>query len=1014
MIYLYIEIYSYKQLAKISPVLIKNINHILNKFIQEREIHIESQINGTFLLSFADEQEAEPDNVMDSILSIYNIFRKKSRYLHGFNLYITVHTEKNPEIIRKQMQNALFTIKEEDGIWIHKKNKALFSRLDDVTEEGDYLNIKLSKKSIHTEKQLFEVQKIKNQDLKNFNKTICRIRTKSPKCHTILIHSRQNILVRSIINYVVKKRVGKNLYKFIPFINLKSFKPFHLYPFIGSMTQEFIAKLKQFLPPPLTSLLETKKEFLMKLYNEKQIKSDNLDQDIFYAYHLYLKAYCEMMKQKALPAIIICNAIEQGTEVFQKYFLKYISDFSQRYSLLIIFTSVKSNLPECFAKMKYKKIDIDPLSVNETRRCLNILYPGLKPPSGVIRQIQKLSDGNYKAILHYIYYLSHEGKIRKREDRYEWVSQAEIPVKIPVQPLKISWLFIKSLKEEEKIVFYILHLTHNILSAPLLINFLENLGIKEKSSQTHISYLKHTALIINNEENSLEDPGFSGLLKNHLGGQSNFIKRRLMEFLKQNLYPLLPYRAFPLIKLMRWTGDFSLLPDILQCMLQYALDTSSLSYARFLLKLPSRLSKDKIPYTNKQDVDLICHTFNVRYLLLTAQIKEAHKFVTQTMGSSTFSYTADPIHADLHLQLSRFYLTEKLPDRALDQAKKAALYFQELDLNEKMSESYLELGQALLAKGSVFEALDYFEFARKFSSDTGNTLIQVKAYLLKSITLFFIGNYTQSLNNITSGIDIAENSGLRKLQTLSLFIKVRIYFDLGLYEDALNLLEQCLALARCYSLNESFRVLWAWIARSYAYCAEYDLALTILKSLDENCEILYFQAEIFQFQNQFEKSVKLLTKAGHLKQKDNPFFSEQFSWKSGFSLLEDRRFDLSGNESTILRRIKCFKAYCSCFSGNLKQGLNELHTITIREKLPPYEPVTHLYYFLYYLILKKCSVPKDEASEFTDNLTVLNLALKHLQERSTTIDEPRQRIHYISKNYWNKLLFQEAKQNKLL
>jgi tetratricopeptide (TPR) repeat protein len=239
-------------------------------------------------------------------------------------------------------------------------------------------------------------------------------------------------------------------------------------------------------------------------------------------------------------------------------------------------------------------------------------------------------------------------------------------------------------------------------------------------------------------------------------------------------------------------------------------------------------------------------------------------------------------------------------------------------------------------------------------------------------------------------------------------------FDLGLYEDALNLLEQCLALARSYSLNESFRVLWAWIARSYAYCTEYDLALTILRSLDENCEILYFQAEIFQFQNQFEKSVKLLTKAKHLKQKDNPFFSEQFSWKSGFSLLEDRRFDLSGNESTILRRIKCFKAYCSCFSGNLKQGLNELHTITIREKLPPYEPVAHLYYFLYYLILKKCSVPKNEASEFTDNLTVLNLALKHLQERSTTIDEPRQRIHYISKNYWNKLLFREAKQNKLL
>jgi tetratricopeptide (TPR) repeat protein len=270
------------------------------------------------------------------------------------------------------------------------------------------------------------------------------------------------------------------------------------------------------------------------------------------------------------------------------------------------------------------------------------------------------------------------------------------------------------------------------------------------------------------------------------------------------------------------------------------------------------------------------------------------------------------------------------------------------------------------------------------------------------------------LTNLISGIELAETFGFRKLQLVSQFIKARIHFDLGLYEDAITLLEQCLAFARSYSLQESFAVIKAWIARSYGYCGEYNLAVTILNTLDENCEILYFQAEIFQFQNQSEKAVKLLTKAQHLKHKLPLFLSEQFLWENGFSLLEDRRFDLSENKGALTHRIKCFKAYCSCFSGNLKQGLNELHTITIREKLPHYEPYAHFYYFLYYLILTKCAVPNDDASEIADNLTVLNLALKHLQERSTTIDEPRHRIHYISKNYWNKLLFHEAKQNKLL
>jgi len=1014
MIYLYIEIYSFKQLLKISPSLIENINRKLTKHIQEREIHVVNEINGTFLISFSDEQEAELDNIIDSIFILYGIFKKKSRYLHGFNLYITVETEKNPDIIRKKIQDTFCSIKEEEGIWIHKKNKTLFTGLHDVREEGNYLNINLFKKSVRTEKHIAQIQKIKQEDVQKLAKIIFRIKTKTPKCNIILVHSRQNILVKNIIDYALKKRVGKNLFTFIPFINLNFFKPHNLYPLVASIAPEFLAKFKRFLKPPFTQAGEVKKEFLIKLYGEKPIKADSPDQDIFYAYHMYLKAYCEMMKQKSLPAIIVCNRIESGTELFHSFFNKYISDFSQRYSMLIIFISAKSELPQAFAKRKYKKIEIGPLSEKETRRCFQILYPKFTLPSGVIRQIHKLSGGNYNTILHYIYYLRQHGKIRKVNDHYDWVPQSENPIQIPIQPLHISWQFIKSLKEEEKIVLYTLCLAHNIFSSSLLIKFLETLGIKEKSSQTHLSYLKHTALILHTNENTPFDLSFSNLLKKNLGGQGNFIKRKLIEFLNQNIYSLLPYRTIPLIKLLQRLGDLSSLAEILRWMFQYTLDTFSLKYTRFFLKLPLRFSKYNIQYINKEIVDLTCNTNNLRYLLLDARIKEAQKFVTQTIQSFTFSYTADPIHADLHLQLSRYFLTQNTPDKAIAEAKKAALYFQELAQTEKMSESYIELGQAFLAKGSIFEALDYFEFARKYSSDASNRLIEAKAYHLKAITFFFIGNYSQSLNSITSGIDIAENFGLRKQQHVSLFIKARIHFDLGLYEETLAILEQCLTHARSYSLHESFTILKAWMARTYGYRGEYNLAHTILKSLDENCETLYFQAEIFQFQNQSEKAVKLLTKAQHLKQKGSLFLSERFSWENGFSLLEDRRFDLSVNDTTLMRRIKCFKAYCSCFSGNLKQGLNELHTITMREKLPQYEPYAHLYYFLYYLILSKYPVPKDDGSEIADKLTVLNLALKHLQERSTTIDEPRHRIHYISKNYWNKLLFHEAKQNKLL
>jgi hypothetical protein len=65
-------------------------------------------------------------------------------------------------------------------------------------------------------------------------------------------------------------------------------------------------------------------------------------------------------------------------------------------------------------------------------------------------------------------------------------------------------------------------------------------------------------------------------------------------------------------------------------------------------------------------------------------------------------------------------------------------------------------------------------------------------------------------------------------------------------------------------------------------------------------------------------------------------------------------------------------------------------------------------------VLKTLEKKKTSLQEVGHGLTILNKALKHLQERSTVIDEPRDRIHYIGQNYWNKLILEAAKLNKLV
>jgi len=1014
MVYLYIEIYSFKQLLKIGVPFLSKIDHGFNKLIEERGIEVLHNKNGLFLFCLGDEKQLETENILDSVLVFYSILNNGKKRLHGYNLFLSARPSTDGEVLLHDFQQVLFGIKEEEGLWIHKSNKSLFKTIDVIDEVGDYLSITFKKQSIQTEKYISQIQRIKKDNFDKLLKIFSRIKPAPGKCSVFLIHSRRRVLARSIAENVLKKYVGRKLFPYIPIINPGTDILYQLLPFVHSINSQFINKLKPWLNPPMKKVWEEKKQLLLDFLQGKYVMADHANRDIFYAYHLYLEAYCKMMQRKSLPAVLICDNIELSGGVFNNYLLSYLTDFSHRYNLLAIFISAKKKLPPAFGELKIKKIEIPPLSEKEVKTCFHILYPDITVPSGVIRQIHRLSEENYNAVLHYIYYLRRHNKIQETNNHYRWLPHAELSLQIPKQRLQASWQFIKSLKEEEKILLYVLMLTHTVVPYAQLVVFFESVGLKERACNAYLSYLKNTGLIVYTNENTPLFQGLFTLLKKNLGNQAEFYERKLYGFISQNLQSFLPFGAVPLIKLLYRLHNLTPLADILQRILQYCMDTLSLRPARFFLDLPAGLVKNKTQIPKREMVDLVCNTYYLRYLLLEGKAKEAQKLVSAKITQITFSYTADPIYADLHLQLSRYFLTQRETDNAVKEAKKAALAFQELSFTEKMSESYLELGQALLAKGSIFEALEYFEFTRKFSSETKSRVLQAKAYLLKSITLFFIGNYTQALHNLHSGIALSEAHGLRQFEHLLFFIKGRIQFDLGLYHDARVIFEQCLALVRAFSQKGCNTVLKAWIARTYGYVEEYEAAFRILDTLPENRETLFFRAELNLIQNKHNEAIKLIDKALGIKEKHDLFFSERFSWKNGFSMIEDRRFDLCRNGSALLRRLKAFKAYSGCFTGHLKEGLNELHTVTIREKLPAHEPYAHLYFFLYYLILTRCSVPKDPDSDIADSLTVLNLALKHLQERSTAIDQPRQRIHYLSKNYWNKLLFQQAKQNKLV
>ena len=98
-------------------------------------------------------------------------------------------------------------------------------------------------------------------------------------------------------------------------------------------------------------------------------------------------------------------------------------------------------------------------------------------------------------------------------------------------------------------------------------------------------------------------------------------------------------------------------------------------------------------------------------------------------------------------------------------------------------------------------------------------------------------------------------------------------------------------------------------------------------------------------------------------------------------------------------------------ASDLSEGISEMHRLTREERLPAIDPYYHLYNYLYSAILPD---DRDRNRMFEDRLTILGKAVKRMQERLTRNDSYEDKISYQRHNFWNKMLFEDARAHNLL
>jgi tetratricopeptide (TPR) repeat protein len=1016
MFFLGLEISHYKQLSICNPALIKSLEEKMEIVVRQNNAGLARKKPGFFLFSMGEEAETDPKDVLDAAFQLAAAVGEFRDELYGYNLLLSSQADERPVNVEARMTAAFLELLEGEGLWVHSRDADLFKKHAHFQAADPYLRIVESKKAEPTYNVISYVPQIRKRIIQRLAQLFLKWFAKASHNPALVLVSgppdsaREEIVAAALLSVLGKERAV-----FVPSVGKWNAALSPVSPLVESVKaarEVFLKRLPHYLEPHERRIWKSYESFLLLLLEGKPVSGDRSEEDFFIVYHLYLTASFRLMRELNLPGIVVFLKPERLAPRLQERLRTIFDDLGRRFRIALVLVSSRRRVSEAFRGFSQVRVAIKPFGLRDTRRCFSALYPGVAVPRKALEAILRLSRGRYSALLHYIYYLRLNRKIVQDGARFAWVPKSALKMRIPVRQRTATVTIMRSLKEEARTILFVGYCLGGFFYHEEFLDFFAFLGLQPKKVEEQLNYLRSMELFFGNGR-----PRFAGALRGVLrrlsAQKTKYLEEQMRAYVRDRLTQFLPARAARCFRFLASVAAADLVVDHLAPVINHFLDARLLAQAEYFLKPEHYLRVADLSSERRTRLDYILFAYRIRFHLLPGNSEAAEKLVARNV-LPTESLVPQPYFARMYLELGRFHLCREETAKALPFLKKAVQYFQELSMTGPTSEAFLELGCGFLAKGNLKEALEYFSFAKKLIQDVQAPFIHVRSLWFESVALYLQGNYSRILSDCDEAALLAAAHGFREAELLFGVLKSRVMFDLGFYDRASLLLRECLAQARLYGQKQAETMLYAWLARCAAYQGQTDYALQLLRALEETDETLFIRGEVHFLEHEDKKAEKVFTKALHRRSAPSLLFPEYNEWRSGFSLVEGRCLDLNVHGTPLLRLCRAFRAVLQCRAGNLDEGIAELHLLTTTEKFSEADPHVYLFYFLYYTVLKTLEKKKTSLQEVGHGLTILNKALKHLQERSTVIDEPRDRIHYIGQNYWNKLILEAAKLNKLV
>lgn len=362
---------------------------------------------------------------------------------------------------------------------------------------------------------------------------------------------------------------------------------------------------------------------------------------------------------------------------------------------------------------------------------------------------------------------------------------------------------------------------------------------------------------------------------------------------------------------------------------------------------------------------------------------------------------------DALLSLGEAALAERNYGEALRFGKQAIMNRQASGESGSPAASHLLIARIMLAERRIADAGHYLNFAREeASADQGTFLI---AEILDATRYFLIGNLSRADAAYASLIEPLARIGYFGWMLQAWFARARVAFELGDYRGCARLCGEMERFSQECGARPPADVARAWRIRAELLTdGLVENLIGQLHELPASAERLFVEAEYLLREGRYTRAVELLERGIEAESDADRWPRIGACWDNGFASFEDLLLANQPGSTEMVRLMSALRAWALGQEGRTEEAIETFYRLTRTGDGMSEDPYTSFYTYLYASIL-----PEERSRDRDDRVTVLGKSVKILQERTSRIDDYRDKIRFLRHNTWNRRVMETAQRHNL-